>query len=72
MTDNHSKEYNMKIRYANKFVKNLGMVDTTTRVYQFIHDENESNYTNIIQFLIIHGLGLCINLDSYISHMFYV
>ena len=62
----------MKIQYANKFVKNLGMVDTTTRVYQFIHDDNESNYTKIIQFLIIHGLGLCINLDSYISHMFYV
>ena len=42
MTDNHSKEYNMKIRYANKFVKNLGICDPTTCVYKFIYNKYEN------------------------------
>ena len=45
--------------------------DTTTFVYQFNFDENDSNDTEIIQYFIIHRLGLCIKLDSYMGHMFY-
>ena len=29
----------MKIKYANEFVKKIGMGDPTTCVYQFIYDE---------------------------------
>ena len=47
------------------------MVDPTTCVYQFIYDENYSVDTEIIQYFIRHGLGLCIKLDSYVAHMFY-
>ena len=49
----------------------MGLVDTTTFVYQFIFDENDSDNTKIIQYSDIHGLGLCIKLDNYVSHMFY-
>ena len=41
-------------------------------VYQFILDENDSNNTNIIQYFIIHGQVLCIKLNSFVAHMFYV
>ena len=37
-----------------------------------IFDENESNDTNIIQYCILHGLGLCIKLNSFVAHIFYV
>ena len=47
------------------------MVDPTTVVYQLIYDENENNDTEITQYFIMHGLGLCINVDSYVSHLFY-
>ena len=45
--------------------------DLKTCVYQLFFDENDSNYTNIIQYCIMHGMGLCINLDSFVEHMFY-
>ena len=47
------------------------MDDPTTCVYQLIYDEIESNDTNIIQYFIMHILGLFIKVDSYVSHMFY-
>ena len=47
------------------------MDDPTTCVYQLILDGNDSNDTKIIQYFIMHGLGLCIKLDSFVSHMFY-
>ena len=47
------------------------MGDPTTYVYQLIYDENENNDTKIIQYFIMHGLVLCIRVDSYVSHMFY-
>ena len=49
----------------------MGTVENTTCVYQFIYDENENDYTKIIQCFIIHRLGLCINVDSYVADMFY-
>ena len=61
----------MKIKYANKFVHQLGMGDPTTSVYQFIYKEKDSDDTQITQYFIIHGLGLCIKADSYVDHMFY-
>ena len=61
----------MKLQYANEFIEKLGMGDTTTCVYQFIYDGKYSVDTNIIQYFIMHGLGLCIKVDSYVEHTFY-
>ena len=61
----------MKIQYANEFIQNLGMVYPTRCVHQLIYDENDNDDTNIIKYFIMHGLGLCIKVDSYMSHMFY-
>ena len=55
---NHYKYYNTKIQYANKLILEMPLGDPTTCVYQFFFDENDSNYTNIIKYFIIHGLGL--------------
>ena len=62
----------MKIKYSNKFVHKLVMGDPRTCIYQFIYDENDSYDTNIIQYFIMHGLVLCIKVDSYVAYMFYV
>ena len=61
----------MKIQYANNFVRKLGMGDPATCVYHFIYDEKDKNNTHTTQYFIIHGLGLCIKVDSYEDHMFY-
>ena len=47
------------------------MGDPTTSIYQLIYDDKESVDTEIIQYFIIRGLGLCIRVDSYVTHMFY-
>ena len=62
----------MKIGYANYFVQNMGLGDPTTWVYKLIFDENDSNDTKIIHSFIMHGLVLCIKLNSCVAHMFYV
>ena len=49
----------------------MGLGDNTTCVYQLIFDENDSNHTKTIQYFIMHGLGLCIRLNSFVAHMFY-
>ena len=49
----------------------MGMGDPRTCVYQFIYDENDSDDTNIIQYFIMHGLGLWIKIDIYVAHIFY-
>ena len=59
----------MKIKYPNVF--NMELVDPISSVYQFIYDETDSNNTNIIQYFIMHELGLCIKLDRSVEHMFY-
>ena len=61
----------MKIQYANMFFKKLGMGDPTTYLFQVVYDENDSDNTKIIQYLIIHGMGLDIKVDSYVAHIFY-
>ena len=61
----------MKIQYANKSVEQLWMGDLTKCVYQFLYNEKDSVYTEIIQYFIIHGLGLCIKLISYVAHVLY-
>ena len=61
----------MKIKYANEWVEQLGMVDPTTYVYQFIYDEKYSVGIEVIQYFIMHGLVLCIKVDIYVEHMFY-
>ena len=45
--------------------------DPITCVYQYILDQYDSNDKNIIQYYVMHGLGLCIKLKSYLAHMFY-
>ena len=60
-----TEENNMRVQYANDFVNKLGMGDPTTCVYQFIYDENYNNDTQITQYFIMYGLGLCIKVDSY-------
>ena len=47
------------------------MSDTTACVYKFIYNEKDSVDTNIIQYFIMHGLVLCIKVDSYVAHMLY-
>ena len=47
------------------------MADPTTCDYLFTYDENDYDYTNIIKYFIMHGLGLCIKVDIYVAHMFY-
>ena len=37
----------------------------------FIYDENDNDDTKIIQYFIMHGMRLCIKVDSYVAHMFY-
>ena len=61
----------MKIKYANESVQKLGMGDPITCVYQFIYNENDSVDTKIILYFIMHGLGSCIKVDSYVAHMLY-
>ena len=47
------------------------MSDTTTCVYQSIYDESDSDDTKIIQYFMMHGMGLYIKVDSYVANMFY-
>ena len=47
------------------------MGDSKTCVYQFICNEKDSVDKDIKQYLIMHGLWLCIQVDSYVAHMFY-
>ena len=42
----------MKIKYANYLIINMGLGDTTTCVYYFIFGENDSNDTNIKQYIL--------------------
>ena len=55
----------MKIKYSNEFIQNMGFVDPTTCVYRFIFDQDDSNDTYIIQYFIMHVLGLCITLKQF-------
>ena len=43
----------------------------TTCFYQFIYDETDSVDTDIMQYFIMNGLGLCIKVNSYVAHMLY-
>ena len=61
----------MRIQYANNFVHKLGMRDPTTCVYHFIYDQKDNNDTQTTQYFIMHRLGICIKVDSYVAHMFY-
>ena len=61
----------MKIQYANNFVHKLWMSDPTTCVYQIIYYEKDKNDTRVTQNVMMHGLVLCIKVDSYVAHFFY-
>ena len=49
----------------------MGLGDPTTYVYQLIFNKDDSNDTKIIQYFILHGLGLCIKLNGFVVHIFY-
>ena len=53
------------------YLKFWGWGDPTTCVYQFIYYENYSDDKKITQYFIMHVLGLCINVDSFMAHIFY-
>ena len=61
----------MKIKYANESIQKLGMGDPATYAYQFIYDGEDSDNTEIIQYFIMHGLELCIKVDSYVEYLLY-
>ena len=61
----------MKIQYSNEFIKDLGIGDPATCVYQFIYNINDKNDTKTLQHFIMHGLGLCVKVEKYVAHMFY-
>ena len=61
----------MKIKYANEFVQQLGMVDNTTCVYWFIYNWKKSSDKYIIQYFIMHWLGLFIKVYIYVEYIFY-
>ena len=63
-----SKENNMKIQYSHEFIQNMGLSDPTTCFYQLIFDENDSNYTKIIQYFIMHGPSALIARSTIITH----
>ena len=65
------KQKDMKIQYENNFVHKLGMGEPTTCVYQLIYDEKDKNDTQITKYFIMHGLVLCIKVDSYVAHFCY-
>ena len=52
-------------------LETCGMGDPNACDYLIIYNKNDNDDTNIIQYFIIHGLGLCIKVDIYMSHMFY-
>ena len=56
----------MQINFDHK----LRMGDFTTCVYQLIYNKRYKNDTQITKQFIIHGLGLCIKVDSYVDHFF--
>ena len=47
------------------------MGDSTTCVYQFIFSKEDKDKTHIIQYFVMYDFGLCTELNSHISHMFY-
>ena len=47
------------------------MGDTETCVYQLVCDKNDNYETKIVQYFIMHGLGLCVKVDNYVVHIFY-
>ena len=49
----------------------MGLGDPKTVVCQFIFDKEHIYNTHIIQYFVVNGIGLCIKLNSYVSHMFY-
>ena len=46
------------------------MGHTKTCVYQFNTYQKDSDVTQITKYFIIHVLGLCIKVYSYVAHMF--
>ena len=61
----------MRILHANTFVQNWGMGDPTTCFHQLLYNGNDNDGKEIIQYFIMHELGLCIKVDSYLAHIFY-
>ena len=50
----------------------MGLGDPEIYLYQFIFDKIDNNFTNIIQYCIMHGLGVCSKVYNFVENMFYV
>ena len=60
----------MRAKYARSFVSKLGYGTPTTCVYQFIHDErNVEVNVRILQYFVMAGLGLAVEVNSHACHM---
>ena len=49
----------------------MGLGDPTRCVYRFIFDPDDSYDKKIIEYFLMHGILLCIKLNSYMAYMFY-
>ena len=69
--DSTDKRDVLKCAYAESFVKTIGLGVPTTCVYQFVGTKDMVKKCNVIQYFVMHGIGLCIQLKSHVAHMFY-
>ena len=70
MTDNLDS-ISMIAYYGEMITKNVGLYNPTTCVYQFDIDKSNKNTVLKTQFSILNGVGICVNLQSCVAHMFY-
>ena len=70
MNQKHSEEDEMKIKYEDRFIQNMGLGDPTTFLWVHFYQYG-SNDTNIIQYYIVHLLVLCIKINGSEVHKSY-
>ena len=61
----------MKIKYENELIKTWDWVILKHVFISSFFYQYDSNNTKIIQYFIMHGMGLCIKLNFFVSHMFF-
>ena len=52
-------------------MKNFGLGIPTTCVHQFVGFERWRQNSEVYQYFVFPGLGLCIRFESFVAHMFY-
>ena len=46
--------------------------DNTTCLYPFLFDKKDTDNTDILQYFVMGGQGICMKVNSDVAHMFYV